>query len=216
MGLDPEAARAVDVLMNGGDRALGSLTVFSAIWIVVGAIGMASTLQTWYLRIYDQPRSKGILKRLAYQAAGVVAYPLYIWFQLWVFDVARPAGGRLLIFLVTLVITVLFWWCSAYFLLLRNVPWRRLLPAGLATGAFLTGLGVFSWLFFSAEVVSGQNNYGPAGVALALISYLVGYGVCLHLGAVFGRIWLDWRSAGATADQPAFSDDVAPAEPARH
>jgi len=201
---------AVDHLMTGGDRALGSLTVFSAVWILAGAVGMAATLQSWYLRIYDQPRSKGLLRRLGYQTAGIAAFPLYIWFQLWVFDAAPPAGGRVLVFLLTFAVAVPFWWCSAYFLLLRSVPLRRIFPAGLATGVFITGLGVVSWLFFSDEIISGQKNYGPAGVALALISYLVGYGVCLHLGAVFGRIWLDWHSAGASARDQAVLPPEAP------
>jgi hypothetical protein len=110
------------------------------------------------------------------------------------------------------VVSVPFWWCSAYFLLLRNVAWRRLFPAGLATALFITGLGVFSWVFFSDEIITGQKNYGPAGVALALISYAVGYGVCLHLGAVFGRIWLDWRVAGESSAIKRPAADAAPAE----
>jgi hypothetical protein len=34
-------------------------------------------------------------------------------------------------------------------------------------------------------------------VVIALSSFLVGYGVCLHLGAVFGRMWNDWRAEQA-------------------
>jgi membrane protein len=70
-----------------------------------------------------------------------------------------------------------------------------LLPAGVATGFCITGLGIFSALLFSDQITSGQKSYGPAGVVIALISYLVGFGVCIHLGAVFGRMWLDRRPA---------------------
>jgi hypothetical protein len=28
---------------------------------------------------------------------------------------------------------------------------------------------------------------------IALISFLVGFGVCLHASAVFGRMWNEWR-----------------------
>jgi hypothetical protein len=48
--------------------------------------------------------------------------------------------------------------------------------------------GVSSFVF-SGQVTSGQESYGPAGVVIALISFLVGFGVCLHAGAVFGRMW---------------------------
>jgi len=137
---------------------------------------------------------------LVYQAAGVTAFTVYISFEVWLFDKVRPAGGRGLIFLLTFVLAVLFWWWSAYMLLYRKVPLRRLLPAGVATGLCITGLGVVSSFVFSGQITDGQKSYGPAGVVLALISFLVGFGVCLHAGAVFGRMWNDWLDERASLD----------------
>jgi hypothetical protein len=77
-----------------------------------------------------------------------------------------------------------------------------MLPAGVATGAFITGLGVFSSLCFSDQITEGEASYGPAGVVLGITSYVIGFGVCLHLGAVFGRVWNDWRSARASVAKP--------------
>ena len=95
---------------------------------------------------------------------------------------------------------MLFWWLSAYMLLYRRVPFRRMLPAGVATGVCITGLGVVSSFVFSGQITSGERSYGPAGVVIALISFLVGYGVCLHLGAVFGRMWNEWQAERASAE----------------
>ena len=64
-------------------------------------------------------------------------------------------------------------------------------------GAFITGLGVFSSLFFSDLITEGEQSYGPAGVVLGITTYLIGFGVCLHLGAVFGRVWNDRHAKGA-------------------
>jgi membrane protein len=116
------------------------------------------------------------------------------------FDLVRPVGGRGLIFLLTFVFSVLFWWLSTYMLLYRQVPRRQMLPAGVATGACITGLGVVSSFFFSDQVTSGQRSYGPAGVVLALITFLVGFGVCLHAGAVFGRMWNEWQADRSSLD----------------
>jgi hypothetical protein len=77
MGLSPQAARAVDRLIAEGNRAVATLTVFSGFVLVLGGLGMASTLQAWYERIYDQPPAKNILRNLAYQAAGVAAFSTY-------------------------------------------------------------------------------------------------------------------------------------------
>lgn len=161
---------------------------------------MASTLSTWYHRIYDRPVPKGFLQHTAYQAAGLVAFTLYITFEVWLFDKARPVGGRGLIFLLTFAFAVPFWWWSTYMLLYRQVPLRRLLPAGVATGACITGWGVISSFVFSGQVTSGQQSYGPAGVVIAVIGFLVGFGVCLHLGAVFGRMWNERQDERALLD----------------
>jgi len=194
MGLNAQATQDVEGLIAHGNQAVDTLTWVSAIVLVLGGIGMASTLSTWYHRMYDRTPPKGVVRHLAYQAAGVAAFTLYIAFEVWLFDLVRPVGGRGLIFLLTFVFAVLFWWLSTYMLLYRQVPLRQMLPAGVATGACITGLGVVSAFFFSDQVTSGQRSYGPAGVVLALITFLVGFGVCLHAGAVLGRMWNEWQA----------------------
>jgi membrane protein len=198
MGVSAHATRDIDGLIATGNKAVATLTWISAIVLVLGMIGMASTLQAWYERIYEQSAPKGFVRHFAYQLAGVVAFTVYISLEVWLFDKARPVGGRGLILVLTFVLAVLFWWWSAYMLLYRQVPLRRLFPAGVATGACITGLGVVSSFFFSDQITSGQKTYGPAGVVLALITFLVGFGVCLHAGAVFGRMWSDWQEERAS------------------
>ena len=196
MGLSERAARDVNALIASGHHAVATLTVFSAILLVLGAIGMASTLQAWYQQIYDQPPIGGTLKHLGYQVLGVLAFSVYIGTTVSALHaVSRAGGGAVSVFVLTFVFAVLFWWCSAYFLLYRKVGWWQLFPARVATGFCITGLGVFSALLFSDQITSGDKSYGPAGVVVALITYLVCYGVCLHLGADFGRMWNDWRAA---------------------
>lgn len=189
MGLDTQAEHDVNALISTGSQAVATLTWFSALLLVLGGVGMASTLSTWYHRIYERTPPKGLLRHLIYQFAGVVAFALYISFEVWLFAKVRPFGGEVLIFVLTFVLAVLFWWWSAFMLLYGRVPLRQMFPAGVATGACITGLGIVSSLLFSDQVTAGQKSYGPAGVVIALISFLVGFGVCLHAGAVFGRMW---------------------------
>ena len=161
----------------------------------------SSTISAWYHRIYERTPPKGFLRHLAYQFAGVVAFALYISFEVWLFGKVRPVGGSALIFVLTFVLAVLFWWWSAYMFLYRQVPLRQMFSAGVATGACITGLGIVSSLFFSDQVTSGQQSYGPAGVVIALITFLVGFGVCLHAGAVFGRMWNERQAERASLDE---------------
>jgi uncharacterized BrkB/YihY/UPF0761 family membrane protein len=199
MGLNARAAHDIDGLIATGNQAIATLTWLSAVVLVLGGIGMASTLSAWYHRIYERTPPKGFLLRLAYQAGGVAAFTLYVTFQVELFNKARPVGGRGLIFLLTFVTATLFWWWSSYMLLYRQVPLRQMFPAGVATGACLTGLGIVSAFFFSDQVTSGQRSYGPAGVVIALITFLVGFGVCLHAGAVFGRMWNERQAERASS-----------------
>jgi uncharacterized BrkB/YihY/UPF0761 family membrane protein len=200
MGLNDQAKHDIDGLVATGNQAVATLTWFSAIVLVLGGIGMASTLSAWYHRIYERTPASGFLRHVAYWTAGVVAFTFYISLQVWLFDKARPVGGRGLIFLITFVVSVVFWWWSSYMLLYRQVPLRKMFPAGVATGACITGLGIVSAFFFSDQVTSGQKSYGPAGVVIALITFVVGYGVCLHAGAVFGRMWNERQAERASLD----------------
>ena len=202
MGLNAQATHDIDGLIATGNQAIATLTWFSAVVLVLGGIGMASTLSAWYHRIYERTPQKGFLRHFAYHAAGVAAFTLYITLQVELFDWARPVGGRGLVFLLTFTTSSLFWWWSSYMLLYRQVPLRQMFSAGVATGACVTGLGIVSAFFFSDQVTSGQKSYGPAGVVIALITFLVGFGVCLHAGAVFGRIWNERQAErAALADE---------------
>ena len=149
------------MLFATGNQAVATLTWVSCIVLVGGAIGMASRPQNWYHRIYEQTPPKGLLRHLVYQVAGVAAFTLYISAEVWIFDRARAVGGQGLIFVLTFVLAVLFWWWSAYMLLYRSVPLMQLLPAGVATGACITGLGVVSWLIFSTRSPRGRRAMAP-------------------------------------------------------
>ena len=122
MGLNVKATHDVNLLFATGNQAVATLTWVSCIVLVGGAIGMASTLQNWYHRIYEQTPPKGLLRHLVYQVAGVAAFTLYISAEVWLFDRARAVGGQGLIFVLTFVLAVLFWWWSAYMLLYRRSP----------------------------------------------------------------------------------------------
>jgi membrane protein len=103
--------------------------------------------------------------------------------------VGRHVSGRVLSYALQFVLLAVFIWWSAHFFLGGRPGWRQTLPVGIATGFCLTGLAVFSALFFSNSVISGVDEYGPVGVVSALMSFIIGIGVCIHLGAVFGRMW---------------------------
>ncbi len=200
MGLNGQAAHDVDALISAGHQTVSTLSVISAIVLVLFAIGIPGTLQAWYQKVYDLPPPHGGAgKQFARKLAWVAGFLAYLWLEALTGEHTGPAGGHLLTFICEFAIAVLFWWWTVHSLLNGKVGWRGLLPAALATGFCLTGLAVFSRLLFSGSVTSGDKSYGPIGVVLVLLYYLIGAGVCLLLGAAFGRTWNErHESPGST------------------
>jgi membrane protein len=207
LGLNPQAAKDVSALITSGNQTLSGLTVPGIVFLALSAIGISTTLQAWYLKIYDQPPPRNAMRLLWSRAAWVVGFAAYIWLQVQVGSQVGPAGHHVLIYLVLFVMAVFFWWWTVHILLLGTVSWRALFPAGLATAFCYTGLGVFSALFFSNSIISDEKSYGPVGVIMILLSYMIAIGVVVHLGAVAGRQWNERHAA--TPAEPATKTEPA-------
>ena len=65
LGLNEQAARDVDVLMSSGSHTVKDLSILGVALVLLGALGMASTLQVWYQRVYDQPPARKWTRQLA-------------------------------------------------------------------------------------------------------------------------------------------------------
>jgi len=90
-------------------------------------------------------------------------------------------------------------------------PLAKPLSRRTRNGVLLDRLGVFSALLFSGSIVSDQKSYGSVGVMMAILSYLIGFGVCIHLGAIFGRLWNESHQPQVT-DGGATGGEVVPDE----
>jgi len=189
LGLNAQASHDVDALISTGNQTVSALSVIGAIVLVLFAIGIPGVLQAWYEKVYHQTAPYGGLRQFTRKLIWLAVFLAYLWIEALVGQQTGPAGGRLLTFVCEFAISVLFWWWTVRFLLDGRIGWLTLLPTALATGFCLTGLAVFSLLLFSGSIISGENSYGPIGVVLVLLYYLIGAGVCLLLGAVFGQMW---------------------------
>jgi len=198
MGLNTQAAHDVDAVISAGHQTVSTLSVLSAIVLVLFAIGIPGTLQAWYQKVYDQPPLHGGLRQLARKLVWVAGFLAYLWLEALVGQQTGPVGGHVLIFVCEFAVSVLFWWWTVHFLLFGRIGWRALFPTALATGFCLTGLAVFSLLLFSGSIISGENSYGPIGVVMVMLYYLIGAGVCLLLGAVFGQMWSERHEPSPT------------------
>jgi membrane protein len=211
LGLNQEAARAVTSLIVPGPGS-DTVTVVSGFLMALGAMAVAGTLQSWYRLLFDVP-GRG-WRDVAVQVLWLVCLLVFSAVQA---ALGRVTGGLPLRSLAGWVWAVAFWWGTVWVLLSGAVRWRALLPTALATGVCWSGLGLFSMLYFSASIVANEQRYGPIGVVMIIISWLVAVGVIIHLGAVVGRMITDrpgtarTEGDGPAAPGPRRTDPGAPA-----
>jgi membrane protein len=202
LGLDRQAAQDVNSLMSAGTHAAATLNVLGGALVLLGAIGVASTLQAWYQKVYAQPARTSWTRHLAAQLFWLVGLVVYLSLQDLLYRAVAPLGTRAVIYVGFFVLATIFYWWTQHVLLLGRVSWRNLLPGGIGTGVCVTGLTVFSTYVFSGQIVSGDHDYGSIGVVTVLLSYLIGFGVCLHLGAVAGQMWNERHTPASPPSEP--------------
>ncbi|MEV7687090.1 ribonuclease BN [Streptomyces bungoensis] len=182
LGLNDQAAQAVSSLFAPTATSY-SLTGTSTVLLILGVMAVAGTLQSWYRLLFDVPgggwRDTGARLVWVVWLLGYAAVQAAL---------GRALGAGVLTGLLGFVWAAVFWWGSMYILLARAAPWRTLLPAALVTSVCWVGLGVFSAYYFSASIVANEQKYGPIGVVMVILSWLVAVGVVIHLGAVVGRL----------------------------
>jgi membrane protein len=192
LGLDHEAAQAVASLFAPGENE-GTFTLASAFLLFLGAMAVVNVLESWYQKVFDVP-ARTWRDRLA-QLRWLASLVAYAVLQTLIGRALGGAiGGPVLQGLWGFVMATAFWWWSMHMLLAGAVGWRTLFPAALATGVSWAGLGVFSAHYFSSAIVVNEQKYGPIGVVMIILSWLVAVGVVIHLGAVVGRLYVDRRS----------------------
>jgi membrane protein len=194
LGLDHRAATIVSHLFNHHGAKWNQATAISLVVMVAGTITVVSALQEIYEKAFEQPRRgmRDLPRFLVWIVVmcavvalpGVLAKPLN----------ALPDGFGVLD-VVTLAIFVPFVWWTMHFLLAGKVDWRRLFPSAVATGVFGTLFGVFSTLYFSSTIISDDRIYGPIGAVFDIVTWLVGIGAVIILGAVAGVVWQERRQS---------------------
>jgi membrane protein len=206
LGLDHAAAVRVDALMSRGTHAVAALTILGALFVLFGAIGIASTLQLWYQNVYAQQPRRQWLHQLVDRFIWLGGVLIYLGTQEFIAIQLAHTGARIPAYAASFGLAIIFYWWTIHTLLLGKVSWRDVFPAALATALCVTGLNVFSALFFSGQIVSSATDYGPIGVVMVILSYFIGFGVCIHLGAIIGRMWNE-RGMQITPD----ADEATPA-----
>jgi membrane protein len=216
LGLDHRAAQIIDGLFTTSPAAFNSAVVLALVISLVGTISVARSVQEIYERAFGRSPAEGKRKNLlrcALWAASVGALLLVdVVISRALIDL--PAG-RIWLGSVDFAALILFFWWSVHFLLAGREPWRRIGPAAIATALFWLGFGVFASFYFSPTIVSDNRLYGSIGVVFSLLTWFIGIGAVITLGAVAGVVWTKRTDARPPHDAHRVVDGIPPGDGGR-
>jgi membrane protein len=111
LGLDQKAAHDVNRLMSSGSHAVTDLSIIGVALVVLGALGIASTLQLWYQRVYGQPPAPKWTRQLANRFLWLGGLLVYLTVQDFSWTQLKQAGGaRVTTYFATFILALAFYW----------------------------------------------------------------------------------------------------------
>lgn len=185
LGLADASLELVRGAFAGADQIRSSTGVLGLVLTFLYAVSFATAVQRAYLRAWRRPPRGGIQdkRRGLVWIAGVLAL-LGLVGTLSRAVIGIP--GTVLSIVVGVGASTLLWWWTAHTMLRGHLRWRPLLPTALVTGV---GAGVYaalSHLWMPTVLATNVSQFGFVGVALALVTWLVGFSFVIVLGAVVG------------------------------
>jgi membrane protein len=187
IGLNGQGAHIVHSLFRGTPAHAVEPILTGFIFSFTGVVAAVSSLQLIYERIFGQPPRgwrnlpRGIVWTFALMALlvldGVINRPL------------KHDGGTVVLDLLGLVTSTLFFWWTLHHLLGGRVPWRRLVRPAVVSGVLWFGFGLFSSVYFSPILISDSHTYGTIGVVFTLLTWFFLIGAVVVVAAVLGAAW---------------------------
>jgi membrane protein len=159
-----------------------SVNVFGVFLLIFSALAFTRALQRLYQLAWGQTSlgvraAKWGLSWLGILVLWITVRPILLG---WSHGVTR--------LLLSIGLSGLVWLITPYMLLGRRVSWRRLAPTALLTGFGMTVLALCSAIWMPHSVATSAAQFGTIGVAFALLSWLVGYGLVLVIAASGGAV----------------------------
>jgi membrane protein len=162
----------------------------SVVGLLLLLLGSALSFVRGLQRVYERAwrlRSLGVRATphaLAWLACVVVAVSVLVPVRTAIDD----ATGPLISIVVVVATAAAIWLMTPFLLLSRRVQWRALVPTSLLTAVGMTALSAASIIWMPRAITSSAESYGPIGIAIALVSWLVGVGFVLVIAAGVGAV----------------------------
>ena len=181
--LTGNGADAVRTLFDQPAGAAQSVTVGSALLLIISGLSCARTMQRTYEVAWRLP-PRGVRGTLGGAGALILLLTQILLLSLLAGFLRQAPAGSVLEFLVRATASSALWLALQHLFLGGRVTWRRLVPGAITAGVGQQGVAALSTLWIPHVIESNASRYGAIGVSFALLSWLVLISVVLVAAAV--------------------------------
>jgi membrane protein len=187
------------------DDVKQSLSWLGVALLVGSSLSFTRALQRVYESAWRLPARgwRGTKAGLKWIGGIVLWLTVFAAVRNWLLDQTGPLGTLIIL----LTGDALLWLWSPWVLLSQRVHWHRLVPTALLASVAMTAFSIGSVVYMPDAIATSAEHYGSIGIAIALVSWLVGAGFALAATAAVGAVIGDWGNRDATRPADAVSPD---------
>jgi membrane protein len=183
--LTGESADAVEQLFLTPAGATSTVSVFSALLLLYSAMAFSRRLQSMYRAAWGRER-RGMRSTL-FAGLGLIAFTLMASLSFLVRELtSRLPLEWLWTIPLSAAIGLVLWTCIPYFMLEREVHWRRLLVTGGASAVGMTVFAIGTPIYMPGVMTRATEDFGLFGVTITLLGWLLAAAGILIACAVMG------------------------------
>ena len=181
-----DTADLVNEVFAQPDAVRQSISWLGVLLLIFATLSFTRALQ----RVYEHAwrlEARGIAGTRAglIWIGGIVVWStLFAAVRDWLLGLTGPVGSLT----VLLAGNAALWLWSPWILLARRVDWRPLVPTALLTSVAMTTISIGSVIYMPEAIGRAATHYGLIGIAIALVSWLVGIGFALTVSAGVGAV----------------------------
>jgi membrane protein len=184
--LSGDSADAVETLFASPKGVTSTLSALGLFLMVVSALSFCRAMQRLYEKAWRLP-ARGVRSsssHLIWLAVAAVYASIGTTLNTTAAEWLGPTG-RLV---VGFALSYLLWMWTPYLLLGRRIERRALRATGILTAVGMTAFSAASLFYMPHSIESSAGQFGSIGIAIALVSWLIGAGFVLVISAALGAV----------------------------
>ena len=187
--LTGDSAAAIEHVFAPPKEVEETLSAFGVALLVVSALSFCRAMQRLYEKSWRlQPRGmRSSGSHLLWLAIAALYVSLGTSLNTAAGDWLGPTGRLVVAF----ALSFLIWLWTPYLLLGRRVERRALRWTALLTASGMTAFSVASLFYMPQSIAASAERFGMIGIAIAIVSWLIGVGFVLVVAAAFGAVISD-------------------------